>query len=64
MAATKAALQGRVDRIVKDKQDEMLDRLDDERRRLGLEDEEFRDLLTGFVINLRDAWDEYVEEGE
>lgn len=64
MAATKDEINQRIGRLVADKQIEINERLDEIREDLGLDDEEMRQYLAGWDINLRDGWIDFVQENQ
>lgn len=63
MAAVKNEIARALESLVSDKTDEIMDRVDDLRRKFDLDDDEMRDLLGAWNINLRDAWVDYCEDG-
>lgn len=63
MAAVKNEITRALESLVSDKTDEIMDRVDDLRRKFDLDDDEMRDLLGAWNINLRDAWADYCEDG-
>lgn len=63
MAAVKNEIARALESLVSDKTDEIMDRADDLRRRFDLDDDEMRDVLGAWNINLRDAWVDYCEDG-
>lgn len=64
MAATKDEINQRIGRLVDDKQIEINERLDEIRMDLNLDDEEMRQYLAGWDINLRDGWIDFVQENQ
>lgn len=63
MAAVKNEIARALESLVSDKTDEIMDRVDDLRRKFDLDDDEMRDVLGAWNINLRDAWVDYCEDG-
>lgn len=64
MGAAKDEINQRIGRLVDDKQIEINERLDEIRSDLGLNDEEMRQYLVGWEIDLRDGWIDFVQENQ
>lgn len=64
MGAAKDEINQRIGRLVDDKQIEINERLDEIRSDLGLNDEEMRQHLVGWEIDLRDGWIDFVQENQ
>lgn len=62
MAAVKNEITRKIETLVSDKTDEMMDRLDDLRRKFDLDDDEMGEALAAWSINLRDAWTDYCDD--
>jgi hypothetical protein len=64
MGTAKDEINQRLGRLVDDKQIEINERLDEIREDLGLDDEEMRQYLAGWEIDLRDGWIDFVQENQ